>query len=297
MTTARLSSPAFPNEAAPRTFVQHYAVPIFFVLAFALTWAIQIPLVLDARGMLPFHVPGIFQFLQGPMPGIAALIVAGLASGRAGILDLLRRVVRWRVGIRWYVIAILGSGIVYTGAVLLSGLLGGAAPVIPTLSLSLLAGFLIQMTIYLIFNWEDIAWRGFAATRMQATQSALVTALILGVVEGAFHIPLFFAPTSSQASSPFLSFMLLSVAGVVILNWIFNSTRGSVLLAMLFHAAANTWTDVVPIPPGTGFGWTVWALVFSAIAVVLVVVYGAKYLARNPDLKAIVVVDPLAPRK
>lgn len=297
MTSARLSAPALVDETATRPFIQKHAVPVFFVLAFALTWAIQIPLVLDARGMLPFHIPGIFQFLQGPMPGIAALIVAGLASGRAGILDLLRRVVRWRVGIHWYVIAVLGSGVVYTSAVLASGLLGGEAPVIPALSLSLLAGFLIQMTIYLIFNWEDIAWRGFAATRMQATSSALVTALILGVVEGAFHIPLFFAPTSSQASSPFLSFMLLSVAGVVIINWIFNSTRGSVLLAMIFHAAANTWTDVVSIPPGTGLGWTVWALVFTVIAVALVAVYGAKYLARNPDLKAIVVVDPIAPQK
>lgn len=284
------------SQTTPQTFLQRHAVSIFFVLAFALTWLFQIPLVLDARGMLPFHVPGFFVFLQGPMPGIAALLMAGLVSGRAGVLDLLRRVIRWRVGIVWYVIAIFGSGILYMGAVFGSTLLGGAAPVVPSLSLTLLAGIGIQMAIYLIFNWEDIAWRGFAATRLQATQSALVTAIILGVVEGAFHIPLFFAPTSSQADSPFLSFMLLSIAGVVILNWVFNNTRGSVLLAMLFHAAANTWTDVLPIPPGTGLGWTVWAVVFTVVAVVLVLVYGARYLSRKPDLANIVVVDPISPR-
>lgn len=297
MSTATISVNSLPDAAVERTFIQRHSVSLFFVLAFALTWMIQIPLVMDARGMLPFHVPDIFQFLQGPMPGIAALIMAGVVSGRAGIVDLIKRVGRGRVNLVWYVIAIVGTGVVYTAAVFASTLLGSPMPTLPALSLSLVAGVLIQMTIYLVFNWEDIAWRGFAATRLQATQSALVTAIILGVVEGLFHIPLFFAPTSSQASSPFLSFMLLSIAGVVILNWVFNSTRGSVLLAMLFHAAANTWTDVVPIPAGTGTAWTVWAVFFSVIAVVLVVVYGAKYLARNPSLKDIITVDPIVRAK
>lgn len=282
--------PVSPN----RTFVQQYAVWLFFVLAFVLTWAIQIPIVLDARGALPFHIPGIFQLLQGPMPGIAALIMAALASGKAGVMDLLRRVVRGRVGWHWYLIAILGSGAIYLSAVFASALLTGAAPALPELSLILLAGVLIQFAIYMVFNWEDIAWRGFAATRLQATKSALVTALILGIVEGLFHVPLFFAPASSQASSPFLSFMVLSIAGVVVLNWVFNNTRGSVLLAMIFHAAANTWTDIVPIPKNDGLAWTLWAGVMGVVALVLIAVYGAKYLSRKPDLKAIVVSDPIA---
>lgn len=282
-----------PSLAHDRTFVRRHAVALFFVLAFALTWAVQIPIVLDARGMLPVHIPGIFQLVQGPMPGIAALLMAAWVSGRAGVMDLLRRVVRWRVGLRWYFIAILGSGAIYLGGVFASVALGGAQPIMPAFSVALLLGILIQFSIYMVFNWEDIAWRGFAATRLQATQSALVTALILGVVEGAFHIPLFFAPTSSQAASPFLSFMLLSIGGVVVLNWVFNNTRGSVLLAMMFHAAANTWTDIVRIPPNDGAAWTLWAIVMGAVAVVLVAVYGAKYLARDPDLKAIITRDPI----
>lgn len=297
MSTATVVAGSYPSTDTPRTFIQRHAVGVFFALAFAMTWAIQIPLVLDARGMLPFHVPDALVFIMGPMPGIAALIVAGLASGRAGVMDLLRRVVRWRVGFRWYVIAILGSGAIYLTAVFGSTLFGAPAPRLPAISLTLLVGILIQMTIYLVFNWEDLAWRGFAATRLQATRSALVTALILGVVEGLFHIPLFFAPTSSQANSPFLSFMLLSIGGVVVLNWVFNNTRGSVLLAMLFHAAANTWTDIVPIPVNDGLAWTLWAVVMGAVAIAIVMVYGAKYLSRKPDTADTVTVDPLAPAK
>lgn len=294
MSTAAISLSPTPTKTAQQTFIQRHAVAVFFVLAFALTWLFQIPLVLDARGALPFHVPEFFVFLQGPMPGIAALIIAALASGRAGVLDLLRRVVRGRVGIQWYLLALFGSGAIYVTGVFSSTLLGAPTPQLPELSLTLLVGVLVQLAIYLVFNWEDIAWRGFAATRLQASHTALTTALLLGVVEGLFHIPLFFAPSSSQANSPFLSFMLLSVAGVIVMNWVFNNTRGSVLLAMLFHAAANTWTDIVPIPQGDSLAWTMWAVVFSVVAIIVVVLAGARYLSRKPDLANIMTVDPIS---
>lgn len=297
MKTATLSAPTVPNATLNKTFVQRHAVSLFFVLAFALTWMIQIPLVLDARGMLPFHVPDIFQFLQGPMPGIAALIMAGLASGRVGVMDLVRRVGRGRVGIQWYLLALFGSGAIYLVGIFGSTLFGAPVPELPELSLNLGIGVLIQMGIYLVFNWEDIAWRGFAATRLQATQSALTTAILLGVVEGLFHVPLFFSPNSSQSTSPFLVFMLLSIAGVIVFNWVFNNTRGSVLLVMIFHAAANTWTDIVPIPQGSGLAWTFWALAMSVVAVIVLVVYGAKYFSRKPALNDIIVVDPIVSKK
>lgn len=297
-----MSTTIFPvrsvsNSTTARTFIQRHAVAIFFVLAFALTWMIQIPLVLDARGQFPVPVPEIFIFLQGPMPGIAALLVAGMASGRAGITDLLRRVVRGRVSILWYMFALFGTGAIYLTALYSSALFGAPLPQLPEFSPMLLVGVLAQLGIYLVFNWEDLAWRGFATTRLQATHSALTTALLLGVVEGLFHIPLFFAPNSSQAGSPFLSFMLLSVAGVIVFNWVFNNTRGSVLLVMLTHAAANTWTDIVPIPKGDGSGWTMWAIAFSMVAIVVVVRNGAKYLSRKPDLASIVVIDPITDKK
>lgn len=277
-----------------RTFVQRYAVWLFFVLAFALTWMIEIPVVLDARGALPFHIPFIFQLLMGFMPGVAALILAALASGKAGVMDLVRRVVRWRVGVQWYLIAVLGSAALYFSAVGVGVLLGAQVPTLPEFSPLLIAGFFVQLGIYLVFNWEDIGWRGFALTRLQATQSALVASLILGVVEGLFHIPLFFSPTSSQSSSPFWAFMLSSIGGALVLNWVFNNARGSVLIASLTHAAINTWTDVVVIPRNSTLGWIVFDLSFCVLAVVIVVVFGARYLSRKPQTEIPIVTDPIS---
>ena len=75
-------------------------VVVFFVLAFAFTWAIEIP-------MLAFQVAPL-QFVVGWMPGAATILVAGVLDGRGGIRTLLRRLLIWRVGFRWYALAVFG---------------------------------------------------------------------------------------------------------------------------------------------------------------------------------------------
>ena len=84
MNSVSISNSTTQVSTGSRTFIQRHAVPLFFLLAFGLTWAIQVPLVLDARGVPGFDVPDAFQLLQGFMPGIAAVVIAALASGRAG---------------------------------------------------------------------------------------------------------------------------------------------------------------------------------------------------------------------
>lgn len=283
-----------PRYGSLTEWTRRHAVALFFVLAFALTWAIEIPLVLDDLNLLPFHLSPALQFLMGPMPGVAALLMAGLVSGKAGVLDLARRVFRWRVGLRWYVLALFGSAALYFAALALGVALGSPAPRIPPIGARLFLVFMLQLTVYLVFNWEDVAWRGFAAARLQATHSALVTALLLGVVEGLFHLPLFFSPHSSQSNSPFLVFVIGSIGGVIVLNWIFNSTRGSVLLPMLFHAAMNTWTDVASIPAGVALPWTLMSVLFVLAAAWIVFRYGAARLTRAPAQDYPAVVDPIS---
>jgi membrane protease YdiL (CAAX protease family) len=268
-------------------------LPSFFILAFVLTWLIQIPLVLDSLGLMPFQVPGIFQVLQGPMPGVAAIIIAAIASGKAGMRDLLRRVLRWRVGARWYALALFGSAALWVIAAVLTVPLGGKMPGFPALSPMLLVGILIQLLVYLVFNWEDIAWRGFALPRMQARQSALAASVTLGIIEALFHIPLFFSPTTSQSGQSFIWFIVFSIGAVIVYNWMFNNAKGSVLPVMLLHAAQNTWTGVIPPAPGDATPYTIASVLYAVVAIIIVVVYGPSRLSRKPASELPVVVDPL----
>ncbi len=96
------------QSRAPKTqFLQRYALLSFFVLAFALTWAYWIPQALSSRDLLQASVPEFLAIVAGYGPALAALIVTWFVSGRSGVRELMRRLILWRVGIRWYAVALL----------------------------------------------------------------------------------------------------------------------------------------------------------------------------------------------
>jgi membrane protease YdiL (CAAX protease family) len=128
-------------------------------------------------------------------------------------------------------------------------LLGGS----PTEGWQWSSPLLFVATVLFIFflcgGQEEAGWRGFALPRLQARYSALLSSLILGVIWALWHLPNFFLPGTTQSELPILWFMLLVPALTVILTWILNNTRGSLLPVMLFHAAVNTSCAAAPGRP------------------------------------------------
>ncbi|HEU5423736.1 MAG TPA: hypothetical protein VFU72_09375, partial [Nitrolancea sp.] len=97
------------------------------VLALLFTWSISIPLALSDRGVLPLDLPLALHYLTPFGPLAASLLTLALTSGRAGLRDLGRRVVRWRVGVAWW-LAALSPVLLFTGAALMDRLLNGTSP-------------------------------------------------------------------------------------------------------------------------------------------------------------------------
>lgn len=191
----------------------------FFVLAFAFSWCM-----VPAGGFLPC----------GPL--IAALIVLAVTEGRSGLADLGRRMLRWRVGIRWYVFAIvLPLGTVLAGIGLNLAL---GAPVSALDDLDpwyVLVGLFVVRLVNPLDGamGEEPGWRGFALPRLQAKRSPLIASVILGLIVAAWHLPLVFLPKEDLAPS----FLVATVAITFIYTWIYNHTRGSVLMTIIAHAA------------------------------------------------------------
>lgn len=128
---------------------------------------------------------------------------------------------------------------------------------------------------------EEIAWRGFALPRLEAGRSALVASIILGLLWGVWHTPLFFIAGSSQSGWPYIGFLLFAIAESILITWLYNNTRGSVLLATIFHAA----TDAALSFSGVLFGdqplfWLTVAIFWIA-AIIVVIVTGPTYLIRG----------------
>jgi membrane protease YdiL (CAAX protease family) len=143
----------------------------------------------------------------------------------------------------------------------------------------------LASVIHAIANGEEIGWRGYALPHLQARHSALRASLILGVIWAAFHIPILFtsgAVGGSQSFATALPFLVGILAMSVVVTWIFNNTRGSVLPIILLHGAMNTWPDLfAPIGGSPALAWVGTALmVLLATAVVLV--FGPARLSRKP---------------
>jgi uncharacterized protein len=263
-------------------FTRRHPMAVFLVLVFALTWLFQIPWIASTQGWLAFDFPFPLLFVMGWMPGLAAVLVTGATSGRAGIRTLLGRILIWRVGLKWYLVPIFGSAAVWIGGLALDPLFGGKGLTFPTLSIELPFGIVIALVLNFLINSEEIAWRGFAMPRLQSRHSALTATLFVAVFEGLFHLPYFFQPSSDQAAGGLPAFMLSAVAGAIILTWLFNNTRGSLLIVMLFHTFTNMWTAVFPTPPADqALGqWMFYALLVVA-AVVVLIVFGPARLSRR----------------
>jgi uncharacterized protein len=286
MTTSALAA----NRNGFKVMVEKYQVSVLVLLVYGLTWPFMILEVLASRDMLPFTLPGIFLIVQGFMPGLAAVIVTGLVHGRSGVGALFRKVLITRVGARWYAFAFFIMAAVSISAILLANRLEGS-PAIPLLSsklpfsgpLGLLAGAAILFLFTMLFNTEEFAWRGVALTQLQDRHNALVASLIVSIPWLFFHLPLFFKVGSSQSETSFLSYAIGMVATTILFTFLFNNTRGSLLLVWVLHASMNTWTQIFSINSSAPNPLLDWMLtgVLVALAVVVVMVYGAKNLSRT----------------
>jgi uncharacterized protein len=284
MTTSVLTS----DKPKTISLVEKYSLLIFFLLVLGLTWPFMIWDVLASHNVLPFRLPIPIILLQSYMPTLAAVIVAGLLQGKTGIRALFRKLLIARVGFQWYAIAIFGIAVICIAAILLGNQFGhlSAVPILsprmPPISrpVELLLGVAFYFILTGVLNGEELAWRGFALPRLQAKYNALVSSVILSVPFTLFHLPLFFDPAMNMG--PFASFAIRAVALTILFTWVYNHTRGSVLLAYLLHAGFNTWTRVLSIDTsGNHFQDWMMTVVMVILAAIVLISTGAENLWRT----------------
>lgn len=256
----------------------------FAALSYALTWGLLVPVIV---GWLPADGPAATAlYAAGAFgPSVAALALTLLQGGREAVRDLLGQVTRWRVAPRWYaVVAVpIAAKLVSTG--LLVGIVGAdlsfdhlASIPLPVVAAVVLVSGFVPGAI-----GEELGWRGYALPLLQARLGPVAASLLLGVMWAAWHLPIFVVPFLAQADLPLMPFVVEVVAISVVFTWLFNNTRGSVLLAILLHAGNNAMTPVLyPAAEAAGASWTfAWlnAVLLTVVALALVLLVGREGLA------------------
>ncbi|WP_193310413.1 CPBP family intramembrane glutamic endopeptidase [Halorubrum halophilum] len=221
-------------DAPPAILIQ------FFGLTFLLSWGAFLPVVF---GLVPVAsaTPLVIASIFGPT--IAALVLTWRADGSTGLQRLLARLVRVRVPIRWFVAALLPVGLGLLGWWVLY-LTAGAGPLgqfggdLGRLPTPIIVALFLVSSLGSGALAEELGWRGYALPRLQARFDALGASLLLGAVWAVWHLPVFLL-TDAGTTLPFGWYLPRLLALSVLLTWVFDHTRGSVLHAVLLHAAVN----------------------------------------------------------
>jgi membrane protease YdiL (CAAX protease family) len=281
MTTVDDNAPT-PGAAREGLLARHPLV-FFFLIAFVFSWLMFLPGPLTYFGVLNLSdsvllVLGITGLL-GPI--LSGFLMTAVTEGGPGIRRWLRRIVLWRVGIRWYLFALIGLPVVMVlGTLIRPGALESFQNLAPLSVLPYLSAFVFMVLIGGPL-FEEPGWSGFAQPRLQRLHGPLVGSLILGSLWALWHLPGFLIPSQDLTDIPprgtVLDFVVFSLALIglrLVIMWVFNNTKGSVLMAILVHASWNTFYSAALIqlfPAPTVFGSYLNLTIAScALAIVIV---------------------------
>ena len=264
-----------PRRAQSRSLIRRHPLISFFVLTYVIAWLLWAPLVIFGD-QLPGPLGFVLQMLGTLVPSTLGILFVALLRGRSGVRQLLGRLLHARVGLRWYLVVLLAPFVLS-----LSVLFAGARVVDTTIF------FVLFLFAFHIFPGsalgEELGWRGFALPRMQARHSALKASLILGIVWGSFHLPLWLRGAESNPISYFPAFVIAVIATSVLCTWLYNSTGGSLLIVVLYHAAINLPLTVLITPLGSQMvqPFLIYVGITVIAALVVVIATGGENLSRT----------------
>jgi membrane protease YdiL (CAAX protease family) len=230
---------------------------------------------------------------------LPAFLVTVATSGKAGVRALLGRCLRWRVGIGWYLLALLGLPLV---TLLVANVFLGTAPLEalarkwPLFFTMFLPSIFIPLVITHLF--EETGWTGFMQDTLQDWRGPLLASILVAPAFALFHLPLIFleAPRITLALGPIPHFQIAvqAIASIffrVAIMWLYNGTGRSVLIVALFHSSFNSVTGseyatrfIKSIIPGLA-ALPIGLAVVTVVAV-LITVFTRGRLAYEPKLAA-----------
>ncbi len=255
----------------------------YFIITYAISWAIAVPLAARALGWLLLPLPFAAHYLIGFGPMLAALIVTRVTEGPDGLRELYVRMTRWRVGVGWILFAVLAPILVFTAGALVAPLFS----VVPTNFRDLgVVNFLPYLGAGAWLLWfltfgigEETGWRGFALPRLQIKRSALAATFILSVPWAIWHVPsLLYLGNLKNLGVLLPGFFIGIVIGGIVYTWLFNSTGGSVLVVALLHASMNF---VTASRAGQGVVAAIVSMSFVVWGILVVFLYKPADLART----------------
>jgi membrane protease YdiL (CAAX protease family) len=248
------------------------------VVLFALTVIGALPMLLQGLNLTNIsqatpHLPLVLtgMLVTSCSPSLAALLVAGLYPGAGGLRSIGRQLSA-RVGLIWYVIALIGPLLLLLAAKAISAVRLGTQPahwmVLPSFS----GPGGLPFVVFGSLLAEEFGWRGFAQPRLQARYGAIAASVFVGLLWSTWHLWYVILPGgfANVSGTDALATYVRLTSTAVIYAWMYNSTNGSLLIAMIAHLGHNLAASLVPSPADGGQQHFIIALLYSVGAMIVV---------------------------
>jgi membrane protease YdiL (CAAX protease family) len=265
--------------------IRKYPAISYFVLAFALSWAAVLAVILPGPiPAPPREAEQLFPYVYLAMligPSIAGVALTAIVSGRQGLRVFLARLRTWNVEKRWYAVALLTApaALLFTNLVLralspdfVPGVLNAGGPDAPgpirTTSVSsfLLVGLVVGLGAGF---FEELGWTGFATPTLRSRYSVIRTALVIGILWGAWHfLAVLWGSSNAFGDVPAPLFMIVGLFSSllpyrVLMTLLYERTH-SLLLGVFMHASLTAWMIILQ-PAVSGVNSIIFNLSFSAV--------------------------------
>lgn len=271
---------------AIQAFIRNHPVLTYFALTFAISWGGFILLVgpdgIPAPPEKFERMPLLAIMVMLAGPAVAGILMSGLISGKTGYRDLLARLLRWRVDLRWYAVALLAAPLLFLTVIIPLSLISPvfqsglfeSGDLAPRMVMGLVAGLIVGIL-------EELGWTGFAIPQLRLRYGVLVTGLMVGIVWGLWHVLAndVWASVATAGDVPLVLFMILRaisllVGGLlafrILMVWVYDRTGGSLLVAILMHTSYTCSTFILNPVMLSGTSLLIYDLL-SAVAIWAVV--------------------------
>jgi len=231
----------------------------FFLLTFAYSWLLWIPSVLDGIGLdLPFDVTGystLVVIIGAFAPLLAAITLIARQEGRKGIKSFFGRALDFRIKPVYYLIALGLPLVIHVIAHYLAIAVGlDVAQTLFPAEISI-APVILAIPYFILMlviggGQEEFGWRGYAQEPLQDKIGVIPASLVIGVIWGVWHLPLWFMAGDLHSAYSFFAFVIMTTSISLIYAWLYNSSGKKLIVVLFFHAMNNTAAPLLPFLHG-----------------------------------------------
>jgi membrane protease YdiL (CAAX protease family) len=255
----------------------------FLALAFGLSWGPMALFMMFPDQLTPLFgeisTSNPFFILAVYAPSLSGIFLIWRQYGSIGLRSFFRRLTLWRAPVQWWLFLLGGIPLIVYTAAAIKGTINDASPysrwylVFPALLQSLFLGPI----------GEEFGWRGLALPLLQRRLSPFWASIVLAVVWAIWHTPAFLVGGTPQSAWSFGPFFVGLIAITVILTPLFNASRGSLLIPILYHL--NMMNPIFP----DAQPWD--SLLFVVAAAVIVFINRRQMFLRGSGMTSVLGTD------